>query len=119
MLHWCSKHKSKVFPEVYKIGKNWCVMEKLELDTPKCQKYMYIIDYEDFDGLSPISDIAKGKTVSDKSKLTDDQLEVYEWVLAIKAEMEKINSRHIQYPGDLVINNIGERPNGDVVFFDV
>lgn len=114
---WCHENESKVFPKVYKIGKNWCTLEKLKINTPKCKLYMDIID-----GNGPynyISDINKGRKLKDTTKLSKDQLEVYNWCWEIKETMDKINSKYISYPGDLVINNIGERDNGEIVFFDV
>lgn len=115
-IDWCNKNDSKVFPKVYKVGKNWCVMEKLKVLTPKCKKYMDIID--NCKKIKFISDIIKRKEV-DTSIFTEDELEVYNWCIKVRDTMELINSRYIEYPGDLVINNIGERDNGDVVFFDI
>lgn len=116
---WCLNNDSKVFPKIYKMGKNWCVMELLKTRTPKCIKYMNIIDNFPVKNFKIISDIAKGKTLEDTSVLTKDQLEVYNWCLTVKKTMDEINNRYISYPGDLVLNNIGERENGDIVFFDI
>lgn len=118
-FEWCLKHKSKVFPRVYKIGKNWCTMEKLKTGTPKCIMYMDIINNFPIKNFSLYSDISKGNVLSDTSKLTKEQLEVYNWCLEVKREMDDMKSKYIKYPGDLALNNIGERDNGEVVFFDV
>lgn len=118
-IKYCYNRDSKVFPKVYKIGKNWCVMERLKTHTDKCILYMDIIDNCKIDGFDFISSIAKGKHIKSPSKLSEEQLEVYEWCISVKKEMENINSKYISYPGDLVLNNIGERDNGDIVFFDV
>lgn len=118
-IKWCYKHNSNVFPKVYKIGKNWCIMEKLAMHTQKCKKYIDIIDNETFGGIRPITDIGNGKTVKNIQNLSKEQLEVYNWLLQVKKEMSDINSKLITYPGDLNINNIGERKNGDIIFFDV
>ena len=118
-IKYCLRRRSKVFPYVYNIGRNWYVTEKLKLNTPKCKKYMDIIDNHTFDGVDPISGIAKGQTVKNLLNLTNDEREVYEWCRQVKQEMDNINCDFISYPGDLVLNNIGERPNGDIVFFDV
>lgn len=116
-IKWCYHNISKVFPKVYKVGKNWCTMEKLKTHTPKCKCYMDIID-----GNGPynyINDISKGRRLKDTSILSQEQLEVYNWCWEVKNTMDLINSKCIKYPGDLVLNNIGERDNGEIVFFDV
>lgn len=119
-IKYCLNKDSNVFPKVYKIGKNWCVMEKLELNTPKCMLYMDIIDNFEYNGFDFIRSISKGKKLDSTLNLSKTQLEVYEWCLKVKQEMDKIKNRYVStYPGDLVINNIGERKNGDIIFFDI
>ena len=118
-LEYCKKHKSKVFPQVRKIGKNWCIMEKLKVRTPKCVEYINIIEKFKPNGFSFITDIAHGKILKDTSELTDIQLEVYNWCLTVKKEMEDMKSTKIGYPGDMVLRNFGERDNGEIVFFDI
>ena len=112
---YCSKHKSNVFPVIYKLGKNWCVMEKLEPHTKKCNDYIKTIE-DRTTGFRFISDICKG-ILPDTSTFSDIQKEVYDWCIAVKTEME--DNKISEYPGDLGINNIGERSNGDIVFFDI
>jgi hypothetical protein len=113
-IKYCHKRKSSVFPYVYKIGKNWCIMEKLKIGTPKCRRYMNTID--NCKTMKFISDVQAEKEPIGLSK---DELEVYNWCLAVKREMDAIKSKAIGYPGDLTINNIGERDNGEIIFFDV
>lgn len=118
-LRYCATHKSKVFPRVVKIGKNWCVMEKLKMKTQKCIEYMDIINKFKPNGFSFISNIAKGETLKDLSLLNDIQLEVYNWCLQVKKEMDDMKNNQIRYPGDLALKNIGERNNGEIIFFDI
>lgn len=112
---WCNSNKSSVFPRVYKLGKNWCVMEKLSMHTPKCKSYMSVIEDRNRK-YNFIRDINNDVT-PDLNSFTDIQKEVYHWCVQVKAEMDGI--KYIDYPMDLGINNIGERKNGDIVFFDV
>lgn len=115
---WCSKHKSKVFPKVYRIGKNWVVMEKLEIGTPKLRKFYHMIDHSYVDGISLYDWISSDKPI-DRSNFTKEELEVVEWGKLCKEEMNNIKSPYIKWPGDLSLNNIGERNNGDIIFFDI
>lgn len=52
-------------------------------------------------------------------EFTDIQKEVFDWCHQVAQEMKDINSSYISFPGDLVLNNIGERANGEIVFFDI
>lgn len=101
--------ESKYFPKIYKLGSNWFVIEKLQVHTQKCKNYINIIDEYGW----IISNNLKDQDISNLNKL---EKEVYEWCV----ECSKIMiSNKIGWPSDLCINNIGERSNGDIVFFDV
>lgn len=115
-IKWCHKNNSKVFPKIYKIGKNWCVMEKLNIRTKKCCDYMKVINSKP-NGYSFMRDIGVKKP--DFSKFDDLQKEVYDWCFRAYSEMKDSGVRYMKWPGDLSLNNIGERDNGEVVFFDV
>ena len=118
-LEWCSKHKSKVFPRVYKLGKNWAVMEKLKTFTPRLVKFYDMIDNVYVDGISLYEWIKQDDDKIDKSKFSKDEWEVIEWGKRCKKEMEDMKSKYITWPGDLSLKNIGERNNGEIVFFDI
>lgn len=118
-IEYCYKHNSKVFPKVYKIGKNWCIMEKLNVRTTKCHMYMDIMDNVYINNRSVIMYVCDNNKLPLFNKLSKNEKEVANWCFAVKKEMENINSKYIKYPGDLVLNNIGERDNGEIVFFDV
>lgn len=121
-IKWCYSNESNVFPKVYKIGKNWCTMELLSMHTGKCQLYINTLDKSNINGKSLFRILADNKYQFDKidtSTFTDIQLEVFNWCKQVSKEMEDMNSRYIKFPGDLVINNIGERKDGKIIFFDV
>lgn len=121
-IKWCYKNNSDVFPKVYKIGKNWCVMELLSTHTGKCKLYMNVLDKSNINGKSLYRILSDHKYQFDKidtTNFTDIQLEVFNWCKQIDAEMKMMDSRYIQFPGDLVINNIGERKDGKIIFFDI
>lgn len=41
---------------------------------------------------------------------------LYSYILEAR---KRANSRYIKFPRDLVINNIGERKDGKIIFFDI
>lgn len=121
-LRYCLTHKSSVFPKVYKIGKNWCIMELLKPYTDKCKLYMKVLDHSNIEGKTLFLHMVDSNYNFDKidiSKFNDIQKEVFFWCKQIAEEMKNINSKYIYFPGDLVLNNIGERDNGEIIFFDV
>lgn len=117
---WCKDNKSKVFPKIYKMGKNWVLMEKLKIKTKDTKALLDTIDDS-----TPIN----GKTLWDWIKLdeeevdltifNDKQLEAFNWAQNCKKDMKKMNHRGIGWPGDLQINNIGQRKTGEIIFFDI
>lgn len=121
-IKYCYQHTSTVFPKVYKIGKNWCVMELLNTHTDKCRLYMDTLEDSNINGKSLLSILIDKKYKFDQidiSNFTDIQKEVFDWCRKINNEMKNINSSYISFPGDLVLNNIGERENGEIIFFDI
>lgn len=121
-IKYCYKHDSTVFPKVYKIGKKWCIMELLDVYTDKCKLYMDTLDKSKVDGKSLFNYMMDNKYKFDEidtSKFTDIQKEVFEWCKIVDMEMKNINSSYISFPGDLVLKNIGERKNGEIIFFDI
>ena len=121
-IRYCYKHDSSVFPKVYKIGKNWCLIELLKTHTDKCRLYMHTLDKSKVGGKTLFCHLMDNKYQFDKidiSEFSDIQKEVFFWCKEIAAEMDAINSKYIVFPGDLVLNNIGERDNGEIIFFDI
>ena len=116
-VKYCFKHKSKVFPIVYEYGDNWVILEKLKLNTPEIKKWFKYLDDIKYEGKS-IYEWTKEKNVDEK--IFDEYgLKVYHWCKQCQKEMKEMNSPYISWPGDLVINNVGQRKNGDIVFFDI
>lgn len=115
-IDYCYKNKSKVFPKIYKIGKNWVILEKLKTFTPKLKKWFEYLDDKKFNGKT-IYDWSMEKNV-DRSIFDDFGREVYDWCKQCQVEFKKINSKYIAWPGDLFLKNCGERDNGDIIFFD-
>ena len=121
-IKYCYAHKSHVFPKVYKIGKNWCIMELLKTHTDKCRLYIDVLDKQKINGktlMSLIMDKKYNFDEVDTSSFTDIQKEVFFWCKDVAEEMIAMNSKCIGFPGDLVLNNIGERDNGEIIFFDI
>ena len=116
-LDYCYKHPSKVFPKIYKIGSNWVVMEKLKTFTPKLRKWFKYIDDIKFEGKT-IYEWSKEQNV-DTDIFDKFGKEVYDWCKQCQKEMKDMKSPYISWPGDLFIKNVGERKNGEIVFFDV
>lgn len=114
---WCKTHNSKVFPKVYKMGRNWITMEKLNVNTKRVKDFYNMIDNSIIDGKS-IYNWVKESNI-DRSKFSKKELEVLDWCITCKNEMCEIKSASIEWPGDLRLSNIGERKNGEIVFFDI
>lgn len=131
---YCLRHRTSVFPEIYKVGKNFVIMEKLKTGTQKCKLY------DQWIGFSPkYKTTFKPKELKGKeadlefcvknyekySSQIDDYLfkattqvrEIFDWLMRVRDEYWKI------FPGDgfgdLREANIGERNNGDMVWFDI
>ena len=124
--NWCLEHpKSKVFPVVYKTGENYVVMEKLKTWTPKCKlydKYLgFSADKIDVNGKPmKLEDIIYDPSIPgalDAVKKDRKVYEIYKWgVTAIKYLKEATGFSEFS---DLRLANIGERNNGEVVWFDI
>lgn len=131
---YCLKHKTKVFPVVYKVGKNYVIMEKLQTNTPKCKLYDQWIGFSpDYKTTLKPKEL-KGKAADLEfcvknyekyssqidaylSKAGAQVNEIFTWLMEVRDEYWKI------FPGDgfgdLREANLGERKNGDIVWFDI
>lgn len=111
----------KYFPKVYDIGDGYVVMEKLKCHTPKCDKWIAILD-EDFYGIS-VWERACNNIIPKTTERTEEgklKREVLNWCIECKNKIESINYPMITWRGcDLQENNIGERDDGTIVFFDI
>lgn len=114
--NYLKNNPTSIFPKIYDLEKDQVIMEKLNTETPKvskCGEYIkkYIIK-EDTDG-------GYKKRYPDW-KLMEEELGksywFYKFIKDIEKELYKIFG--IKIVGDLLADNIGERTNGDLVYFD-
>ena len=120
--NYCLNRKSKILPYVYKYTPNYIIMEKLKPNTPKCKKYYKVIEEKDFNVNGTKMSMVKIIANNIDYEFTGFDKEVYEWMLELKKEMIAYSGREINsnyWYGDMRPANLGERKNGDIVFFDV
>lgn len=110
------KHNLKVFPKVYDLEKDQVIMEKLKTDTPKVNEYRgYIKEY-----------ITKTNLPNGFKDRKPDWSKIYselgknhpftKFLIDVEDGLQKILG--VKSIGDLLGDNIGERENGDIVYFD-
>lgn len=141
---WCLSHDSKFFPKVKKLGKNFVIMEKLDVGTKKCQNFAKIID--DWNVNNPISkkyidaklpDAKNGPLFCTINVLKSPVKSIEENLVKAISEIEDKNYRwHAQWTydaccelrdmgiiggniGDMKPANIGERKDGAIIWFDI
>lgn len=109
--NFCKRDKSGYFPKIYRIGKNYIIMEPLQTKTPKCQKYIDILNKH-------LSDyFERSRNGDDTWNYNDPNDEgANDWFRDVKTIMDQNN---FGFPGDININNIGERKDGSIVAFDI
>lgn len=106
---YCLSHKQiKCLPKIMHMGKNWVVMEKLNIHTKKSDLWGNYID--DHYNQTP-------------DKYTDAPEGLKEWAQEVSNIMNELNINQYKgaefyWPGDINARNIGERSNGDIVVFD-
>lgn len=114
--NYIKNHSISIFPKIYDLEKDQVVMEKLNTNTNKvfeCGEYIkkYIIKEDTNEGY---------KNRYPNWKLMEEDLGkshwFYKFIEDIEKELYKIFS--IKTIGDLLGDNIGERRNGDLVYFD-
>ncbi len=128
---YCLRHKSKVFPVVYKVGSKVVVLEKLKMNTPKCKLYDKWLGFnafqhktKDFDctieGLA--LNIFKGrkdkKLNALESKVPAEAKECLDWAVQALIELEKATGFNNGF-SDLRLANLGERKDGSIIWFDI
>lgn len=126
------RNKCPYFPVVLKLNKHLVLTEKLNIDTPKCRKYVKLLMFTDFSTTTPsstypkfakksldkmvISDYSTGKNTLNEMGITDPEIhEVYRWYMKIYTELAGLNLTDYI---DLGFGNVGERKDGTIVFFD-
>lgn len=104
----CKEKKYNIFPYIERIGNGYVIMEKLNMYTPKCDKYQYIID-------KVYWDVADDNY--DTDKYTEDELEVIQWMKDVRTALKDVTN--FNDFGDLDEKNFGEREDGTIVYFDI
>ena len=127
---YCLNNKSKYFPIIYKYTDKYCIMEKLKDNTSKCKLYSKTINKRfKINGKNTSiwgieNQVIKGEKFTKKDQieidkyiknLSKEEKEIYDWFS--NAMSEAHNNGFIAV--DMKSTNIGERPNGDVVWFDI
>lgn len=139
---YCLRHKSKVFPQVYKVTDQYVVMERLRTGTKKCKEY-FKVGNEDLDkkygikaddttrlnwvNLQSIANYLTGNVFygdpefsnldvdSFYNQLDPREKKVFDWFIKVGEESVKGNL----IVGDFKTSNLGERKNGDIIWFDI
>ena len=136
---YCSKHNTVVFPKVYEYDENYVVTEKLSPVTDKCILYADLVcnyngkewlelDIPDswvkkkssffiIDVIKKLSGDKLSKTEDAIKKLSSSHWEVYLWIKEVYNILKKIGIDW--YQTDFKHENLGERKNGEVVWFDI
>ena len=110
---WQQKNNSPVFPKIYSLEEDQVIMEKLNTETPRVEKYKEWIDkYTEKTSLTVRS--------LKLEKLKEDLGESHEFTKFIQNILEAMRSIFGKaIIGDLNKTNIGERTKtGEIVFFD-
>lgn len=112
----CKSRKFEdVLPIVYHIGKGYVIMEKVKVRTKKCTDIIHSLNKDNgTDTLYHL--IQDGKT--DEFKWDKKSEFTIQWMSKIRKVLDVLGYEHTDY-GDLHPENIGERDNGDVVYFDI
>lgn len=135
---YCHANNPKEFPKIYEFGKDYVVMEKLNPETDKCFQYGDLIcnfDKKQWKDINiPKSWVKRNDAFfllnllnlpKDKLSKAEDAIkemggihqEVYEW---LKSVLEILDEVGIEWwDTDFKPENLGERKNGEVVWFDI
>ena len=121
---YCMSRPTKVFPIVYKLGKNFVVMEKLRTGTPKCKLYDSYLGFDgkkiDVNGKQITLDKIIYNPTSDALNVLKKDKEawkIFQWGSEAIKHLEKAVG--FTEFSDLRLANIGERKNGEIVWFDI
>lgn len=123
---YCRTHDTSVFPKVYKLGKSYVIMEKLKMNTPKCKLWDKYLGFnaKPIPGTKyKLEDIAKMSFDGDNEHAAavracgEDVLEILGWAVDVLYHLKEATG----FVGfsDLKLANIGERPDGSIIWFDI
>ncbi len=101
------------FPNIYYWNDKFVIEEKLKLHTDKCKKYIDLICKDNAD--SYYYKIKNNRNICNEIKFDNEDKKIIEWGLTIFNcnARQKYNDIY-----DIILDNIGERENGDIVLFD-
>lgn len=129
-FQYCMTHDSRVFPRVYKLGKKFVVLEKLQMKTPKCIKYDKWLgpnSHKQKTTACPYTveqlaqNIVKGNKDQKMNKacvhLPAEAKECLDWAVIALIELEYVCG--FTSFSDLRLMNIGERQDGSIIWFDI
>jgi len=115
---YCLNRNSQYFPKVYRLGKNYVIMEKLKTNTPKIKKMFQILDAS-IPELDMTFYWAYKEDKLEQIQLTKEQQWVKDWLDGMSAELWSNHLLDEGDLGDLKPENLGEREDGTIVFFDI
>ena len=121
------KENPGTLPKVYKVKRPYVIREAVKMNTPKCKKYfdttqkVYTLpDGSKDDLMQIVYDYNESKIR--KSLKTDIEIEVLDWLVKLRDEMENLgivdNQGESCFGEDFKLSNIGETKDGRVVCFD-
>lgn len=119
----CLKGEHKIFPKVYRIGKGYVVMEKVTPCTKKVQRMFATLSKKvKHNGVeSTLYHIIQDKTYK-YDELTNFQKEIVDFMEEIRQVLGDLSGNGINLYGDFGDfhkDNVGEKEDGTIVYFDV
>lgn len=115
---WCKSHKSSYFPIVYRVADKYVVMERVEAGTKKCFEYCKVLDtmwYDEAGDKTPVYKLAAQGCLPADVDIKPEWLEAYNWYAGLIDEADEAGFE----PADCRPNNLGERKDGSIVWFDI
>ena len=100
------------------MGKNYVILEKLKTNTPKIKKMFRVLDASIPElGLTLYWAYKEDKL--GQIQLTKEQQRVKDWLDGMSKELWENNLLDEGDLGDLKLENLGEREDGTIVYFDI
>lgn len=129
---YCLSNSEYFLPKVYRVGKNFVIMEKLNMNTARCKRYDSVsfsqkikIGQRECAMCWYVKDaVYKGDDASlaNLTKLKEmfssgENKKILQWNIDAANTLKKLK---IEYPSDIRLRNIGERPGSkNIVCFDI
>lgn len=113
-LQYCLNSNPILFPKAYKVTRRFVVLERLDVKTPKAVQYVDIINKTKYNGTSLY--LLANKVLGGEVFTPDDKdLEAWNWYLGALREAKENGF----IAADLSYNNVGEREDGTIIWFDI